>query len=183
MTAEDRSEVREMIVTVLGSFHETNVERDKATELREKLIYASLNNIDNHLDKLNSKVAAHERTILENLPHSAVHCVKAEVIQEIHDQMITNEILKAVKEKSGSHKQVTFNNVFTVLGFIVVLAGVIISIIIGKKDINNIEERIDNFGTPVIINSRGEIGRLPYGDSLKYYRDGEYKDSYKDSVK
>jgi len=183
MTGEDRSEVREMIVTVLNGFHKSNVERDKQTELREKLIYASLNNIDGRLDKLNGKVSEHEKTILENLPHSIAHCNQSDSIKELHDAMIITKGEKQGKASVSSHKQVSFNNLFTVLGFLAVIAGLIITTIIGRNDNKKIETRIDNFGTPVIINQRGEITRLPEGDSLKYYRDGEFKDSYKDSMK
>jgi hypothetical protein len=91
MTQKDRSEVREMIQGVLSGWHDSTVER-------EKLIYLSLNNIDSHLEKLNGKVSAHERTILENLPHSIAHCPQTGTIKEIRDAIIQEKGGKVWKE-------------------------------------------------------------------------------------
>jgi hypothetical protein len=93
MTQTDRSEVREMIKGILSGWHDSTVER-------EKLIYLSLNNIDSHLEKLNGKVSSHEKTILENLPHSIAHCPQTQTIKEIHDAMVENVTTKKVNEIS-----------------------------------------------------------------------------------
>ena len=176
MDKDERSEVREMITTTLSAWHDSTVER-------EKLIYASLNNIDSHLDKLNGKVASHEKTILENLPHGIQHCPQANVIQEIHDKMIEDKGANQQRLKIGTHKQVTFNNVFTIISTILLLAGLVISYLLGKKDDEKLNTKIDNFGTPIIINTRtGQPSQLNPYDSLKFYRDGEFKSTYKDTL-
>lgn len=175
MTPQDRSEVREMIQGVLSGWNDATVQR-------EKLILLSLNNIDSHLDRLNGKVAAHEKTILENLPHGIQHCTQTEAIQEIHDIMIEDKGIKIAQKRAGTHSQATFNNVFTIISTVLVLIGLVVSILMGRKADAELKEQIDNFGTPVIVNSRGYIVPLPAGDSLKYFRDGEYQNSYKDSI-
>ena len=176
MNAADHKETRAMISDVLTPWL-------KASEDREKNIYLALNNIDRHLDKLNGKVSEHEKTILQNLPHTADHCAKANVIDEMHDAIIEYKGAAKQKLKTGTHKQATFNNVFTIISTLLVLAGLIITFILGNRADEALNEKIDNFGTPVIINSRGEITRLPIGDSLKFYRDGSYNSTYTDSIK
>ena len=66
---------------------------------------------------------------------------------------------------------------------IVEIGGFLIAVYMAYLGYKEIEQKIDNFGTPVVVNSRGEISRLPVGDSLRFYRDGEFKDTYKDSIK
>lgn len=157
-----------MIQSTLAGWHESTVER-------EKLIYVSLNNIDLHLDRLNGKVAAHEETILKNLPHTIAHCSQSKVIQQIHDVMIKENGIEEGKVKLSTRRQSTFNNIIAIISTIVIVIGLIVTIIIGKRDRELLDQKIENLGTPVIVNSRGEIGNLPVGDSLKYFKDGEFK--------
>jgi hypothetical protein len=87
------------------------------------------------------------------------------------------------KEKVSTAKQVNFTNIINIIGTILVVIGLVISVLVGKNERAKIEQRIDSFGTPVILNSRGEIDKLPVGDSLKFFRDGKFKSTYKDTAK
>jgi hypothetical protein len=91
--------------------------------------------------------------------------------------------IKKGQSESSTQGQVKFNNIITVVSTLLVLFGLIISVLVGRNERKNIEKRIDNFGTPVILNSRGQIDQLPAGDSLKFFRDGEFKSTYKDTTK
>jgi hypothetical protein len=48
-----------------------------------------------------------------------------------------------------------------------------------KEDVKSVK---DDLGQPVVITSRGEIGNLPKGDSIKYFRNMEYQ-NFKDTTK
>ena len=81
--------------------------------------------------------------------------------------------------KVSTRTQVNFGNIISIIGTLLVLAGLIITVIISTKENKILDERINSLGTPVIINSRGLPTQLPDGDSLKYFRDGEFKDGVK----
>jgi hypothetical protein len=49
-------------------------------------------------------------------------------------------------------------------------------------EIQTTKEKIEDLGTPVITNSRGELVELPKGDSIKYFGVKGYKD-FKDTTK
>jgi hypothetical protein len=94
---------------------------------------------------------------------------------------------KKGKDELSTQGQVRLNNVITVISAIVMVATLIFSSLDNKEEgIKNKEQivnKIDNFGTPVILNSRGQIDELPAGDSLKFFRDGEFNSTYKDTIK
>lgn len=120
MSPEDRNETRQMIVDVLAPMVERIEGRDilmnKQIESRDTLMNVTLNNMDGklgkidvHLEKLNGKVAEHEKIlnshslsdmdemmedhdkiISKNIPHSILHCAQATTIKGLHDNMITN---------------------------------------------------------------------------------------------
>ena len=85
------------------------------------------------------------------------------------------------KEKASTEKQVNFNNIISIIGTIVIVIGLIYTIITSRQADNNLKSQIDNLGTPVIVNPRGMPHQLPAGDSLKFYRDGEFKNTLRDS--
>jgi hypothetical protein len=91
--------------------------------------------------------------------------------------------VKKGREEASTKQQVSFNNLISIVGTIIMVIGLIITALVGKNEREKIEQRINNFGTPVILNSRGHIDELPAGDSLKFFRDGEFKTGYKDSIK
>jgi hypothetical protein len=80
------------------------------------------------------------------------------------------------RDKASTAGQVSFNNIISIVGTLLVVVGLVITVLIGRKEREVLDNKIDNLGTPVIINQRGEIDRLPDGDSLKYFRDGEFKE-------
>lgn len=82
MTLTDRNEVREMIVATLGGWHSETVIREVTTN-------KALDKIEKHLEQLNGKVAAHEKTLNQNIPHTIDKCAQSGAIQEIRDSMIT----------------------------------------------------------------------------------------------
>jgi len=47
-----------------------------------------------HLKRINGKVAEHTKIIAENLPHTVIHCTQAKAIDELHDNMITEKAVK-----------------------------------------------------------------------------------------
>lgn len=87
MDTQERTEVREMIIDILGGYHAEMKAQGQLTNL-------SLNSIDHRLDKLNGAVARHEKTIAENLPHTTANCAQKTVIQEIHDNMISTTAVR-----------------------------------------------------------------------------------------
>lgn len=176
MNAEDRSEARLMI-------QDTLIPWLKASEDREKNIYLALNNIDSHLDKLNGKVAAHEKTILENLPHGIQHCPQADIIGEMHDAIIRKEGENTQKLKTGTRKQATFNNVFTIISTIILFITLVITYILGNKADKRLNTKVDDLGKPVVTNPRGEKVNLPDGYSLKMWPNDFVDSVKKDSIK
>lgn len=158
MTKDERSEVRDMITVTLSGWHETTVER-------EKLIYASLNNIDSHLDKLNGKVAAHEETILKNLPHGIQHCPQANAISEIHEKLIERDTTDRVNQINWG-KVVTYGTF--IIGMFMAWLGYK-ELLKETKDTNNRVQTTND----VIINSQ----------SRGYYYDPFAKDTLKDTIK
>ena len=105
------------------------------------------------------------------------------MVQSAFDKYKSTEEGKEIgMEKVSTQKQVNFNNTVSVIGTILVVIGLIITVIIGKREREGIDKKIENLGTPVIVNERGAVVPLPAGDSLKFYRDGEFKSTFRDSV-
>jgi hypothetical protein len=74
-----------------------------------------------------------------------------------------------------------WQKVFWVIGAIVGLVSIWVAVYFGIR--NNEQSaangaKIENLGTPVTV-SRGQIVPLPPGDTIKFYRDGQFKDSMK----
>ena len=87
MTIEERGEVRDMIHDILSGWEANTVAREEITNI-------SLVKIDKHLEKINNKVAEHEKTINTNLPHNISHCSQTEIIKTLTDNMITSKTVK-----------------------------------------------------------------------------------------
>jgi hypothetical protein len=95
MDIQERNEVRTMMNDIIEPLRGEVLSQSKLTNL-------SLNNIDSHLEKLNGKVARHEKLINENLPHTTANCPQHTVIQEIHDALLSDDaVAKALKDKEG----------------------------------------------------------------------------------
>jgi hypothetical protein len=84
---KDREEIRTMLHEVIDPWQ-------KGREQTDRLMNISLNNIDHHLDKLNSKVAEHEKTINIHLPHTVQHCPQVEIIEKLKDNMISGKTIR-----------------------------------------------------------------------------------------
>jgi hypothetical protein len=169
MEVQERSEVREMIHGILDGWHEASV-------AREKLIYVSLNNIDSHLEKLNGKVAAHEKTILENLPHSINHCPQTKTIDEIKDAITGAKAVRVAKKERAS-------SLIKTASFIVAALALCVTAYFGyinsQKGDTTIK-KVESLGEPVVINPRGDMVSLPDGYTLKMFPNDFIK---KDSAK
>jgi hypothetical protein len=76
--------------------------------------------------------------------------------------------LQDIKEKN---KRDDIKFAIQIITVIVVLFGAYLG---AKEFYDKLTKQYDNLGTPVVVTSRGEIGRLPKGDSIKYYRNGEF---------
>jgi len=85
----DRDEIRTMMHEVIDPWQKESAKSDT-------LINIALNNIDGHLDKLNSKVAEHEKTINVHLPHTIQHCPQAAIIKNLEQDMVTWQRLRGV---------------------------------------------------------------------------------------
>ena len=59
-------------------------------------IQDSFDKVTTRLDKLNGKVAEHEKVINQNIPHTVNHCAQTEVITELRDNMVTSRGIKKV---------------------------------------------------------------------------------------
>lgn len=140
-----------------------------------------LDGINNHLGNLNGKVAEHEKTILQNLPHSIANCPQAPAIQKIHEAMIEGRGVDIGKAKASTHFQVTFNSIATIISTIVIVATLLYSLKHGDKGRDSIQQSVKDLGTPAIVDSRGDVKPLPAGDSLKFFRDGEFKTGIRDT--
>ena len=89
MTQRDREEIRTMLHEVIDPWQNVVDRNDRETNI-------ALNNIDNHLDKLNSKVAEHEKVINVHLPHTIQHCPQSAVIKVLEQDMVTGKRLKGI---------------------------------------------------------------------------------------
>ena len=54
----------------------------------------TLKGINDHLVRLNGKVAEHEKTINTHLPHKINDCVQSETIKEIRDNMVSSHSVR-----------------------------------------------------------------------------------------
>lgn len=84
------------------------------------------------------------------------------------------------KDKASTASQVNFNNIISIIGTIVIIAGLVYSVLSSRRADGVLKDKINSLGTPVIVNDRGAVVSLPEGDSLKFFRDGEFKSTIKD---
>lgn len=87
MTTRDREEVRTMLEDILTGWRQGYENHISHTNL-------NLEKIEKHLEKLNGKVAEHEKIIDQNLPHNISHCPQSGTIKNLEDNMITSKALK-----------------------------------------------------------------------------------------
>lgn len=99
------------------------------------------------------------------------------VVNELHNASIgTKAIEKSIKEKR--------NEFIKVASFIVGALALVLTAYFSYKDNQSSKisiQKLEDFGVPVIINPRGAPSKLAPGDSLKFYRNGEFKNGIRDS--
>jgi hypothetical protein len=87
MNSQDRAETRLMLHDVLEGW-------EKNTAHRDNMLLMSLEKIDKHLEKLNGKIAEHEKTLNQELPHTIANCPQQEQIQSLRDNLISAKAIK-----------------------------------------------------------------------------------------
>jgi hypothetical protein len=94
--------------------------------------------------------------------------------------------------KKTAKVKLKFDTIVSLVGTLVIVLTLIVSFWWNRKDTKNTDdkilitsEKVDNLGSPVVVNKRGELTTLPKGDTLKYFKDGELvsKDSIKNPIK
>lgn len=81
------AEIKDILHDILGGYQARN-------ESALETINISLDKIDKHLEKLNGKVAEHEKVINVNLPHNIALCPQADNIKSLQENMITSKTVK-----------------------------------------------------------------------------------------
>jgi hypothetical protein len=114
MDAQERAEVREIIHGILSGWN-------ARTESYMITTNNSLNNIDTHLKTLNGTVAKHQTTLDQNLPHSEVHCVQKDKIEEM------GETLVRLDEKVVTRKSLNAT-IWKLFGGIIATGGLVFTI-------------------------------------------------------
>lgn len=162
MTNKDRNEIKDMIHDILSGWHSETVAREEVTNM-------NLDSIKEHLKKINGKVSEHEKIINVNLPHNIALCPQRKIIMDL--DMWRNSSMEVEKSNNKS-----WMRAIELIGVIIALATIIVTYVLISKQNSILRQQIYDLGTPVIVNSRGEIKNLPAGDSIKYFRDSEFKE-------
>jgi hypothetical protein len=87
--------------------------------------------------------------------------------------------------KREAKKKLKFDTWVSIIGTIVIVVGLAITIwqvTKGNEQSAANSTKIDDLGTPVIVNARGELAPLPTGDSIKYFGPKGYG-NFKDTTK
>jgi hypothetical protein len=184
MNVQDRTEVREMIHGILSGWQ-------AATIAREDLTNNHLEVISNRLDKINGSVAKHEKAIIENLPHTVLHCTQAEVIGRIEKAILKDDIVEDETEKKKEElrkkREEKRHKIIQILNFIGVIIAVLSFITLAVFQVLNYElnsqtkndtEIIKKDMEDTSVNSRG----LPYSPYLQELWASEQK-ARLDSIK
>lgn len=143
---------------------------------RDILMQQSLNKIDTHLEKLNGKVAEHEKIINQNIPHNISLCPQQETIVEIHDTVTKLSAIKEERKHDSVHH-------WQKIGVVVMILSVIIASIVGFRNSNKqyvkmrdeLKEDIRVSTQPAMLSRGGMFydpvdGRTYLFDSVKVYK-------------
>jgi hypothetical protein len=93
------------------------------------------------------------------------------------------KLLEESREKTKAEKRAELLKFIEVISIIIAAIGLIITSWFsfhGSQEVMANSKKIDDLGTPVIVNSRG-LTTLPQGDTLKFFRDGKFKNTMRDS--
>jgi hypothetical protein len=97
----------------------------------------------------------------------------------LYDESIKKkEVLKSSDELRSERRE-RFRSILQLSATIIMLLGLLATAYFGYKNFTNIEEKIDNMGVPVVINSRGETVNLPDGYELKRFPNDYLNDTIK----
>jgi len=86
MNVADEKKTRQIFTDLIAPHLVTQASDIKQTNI-------TLLKIEQHLEKINNKVADHRKIINENLPHTIVHCSQIETIGKIRDNMISRKAI------------------------------------------------------------------------------------------
>jgi hypothetical protein len=151
-----------------------NAQSEVTHEWLEKL-EAHAARTNGRVHDLENKLIVVEKDILTH----PMRCNKAKDIDKINIKV--DDVVKDLEEYRMLKKYpklIVIVITFLVIGILISAYGTF-KTIHSEKAIKIVDQRVENLGTPTIVGSRGEIKQLPPGDSLKFFRDGEFKDTMK----
>jgi hypothetical protein len=90
--------------------------------------------------------------------------------------------VELTKEKMKSTRKEKFEKTVRLIEIFVIVIGLGFTIYQVIKGNEKTDKKLDGLGSPVIVNARGDITPLPYGDSIKYFTKKGYND-FKDTTK
>jgi hypothetical protein len=142
-------------------------ERQAGVLVKLQDIHVSLENYHKEID---------EAKTMANTVSGALERYKAEVSSSVKTE-------KEIRAETRAERMKFLQTASVIIATIMLCITAVFSFVNHRQSIknaNNIEvtkDKIDELGTPVVINPRGVTVPLPPGDSLKYYRDGGLKDT------
>lgn len=138
-----------------------------------------LSKLESHAERTNGRVRDLENKLVvveKDLLSHPMHCDKGKDIDKIESKV------EAVVNDLEEYRIFKKYPRLVLILVAALLIGLFLSIYATFKGMDDddikqfIKQEFENIGTPIIVNQRGEITNLPAGDSLKYYRNGEFKD-------
>ena len=129
-----------------------------------------LTSINDHLARLNGSVAKHELKITENLPHSVVHGVQKDTIEELRDELTGKKALDRRAKDDKEDRKASAGRWIVIFGIVVSIVLGVFNILRNKtvpNDVAIIKKETQNLGTPFITNKRGDP--VLFNDTTKIY--------------
>lgn len=151
-------------------------------ERTDYLLYGNGTPKDGLLFKMDTFIREHA-TIMSDISE-----IKLTVGKAITDSATTQKLLEkyrsdeeqfergknAINELEEIKKKNNRENIKLTIQVITVIIALFMAYLGAKAFYDKLTKQYDNLGTPVIVNERG-ISTLPKGDSLKYFRNGEFQ--------
>ena len=158
------------------------------TELLDRFSKLSLGNghpEDGFLFKLEAYINNH-KTIIEDV--AEIKKTVREAIELSGKAIHASEIYKAEmtgmeagQGRADKKAKGRFNSAIQIITTIALIASLYVAVMEFKKSNAKTDQKIEDLGTPVIVNSRG-VTSLPSGDSIKYFTKKGYS-NFKDTTK
>jgi hypothetical protein len=148
----------------------------KELERRDFVMQQSLNKIDEHLGRLNGKVAEHEKILNINIPHTIDRCPQNDTIMGLHDGMTK---LLAIKDEDHNKHTRNWQRVGVIVAAISVTALIFFGFRNSNKQYAKMREELKEdirVSTQPAMLSRGGMfydpvdGRTYLFDSVNVYR-------------